>query len=162
MTFEANQLNDALFLRKTQMQVMRAGYGIAPDKMYVLFSATSDCDLQTLEKVAYDIAQRYFEIDVVLASNTTIALKNEALAEEDNCYVLENLNDEQLVLLHHKATAVLTTCEDLTEICHEIGANLMLGAQEILFQKLCDLFQKKGLNRQGTTTTTNLDTGDTY
>lgn len=150
MDFDCTLLDDALFLRKTQMQVMRLGYGITPERPYVLFSATSKCDLQTLEKLAIELAHRYFEIDIVLASNTTISLKNESIVEEDNCYALENLSDEQLIFLHTKAAAVITTCEDLTEIAHKINANVMLGAQETLFSKICVLMQEKGFNRKDT------------
>lgn len=161
MNFDCTLLNDALFLRKSQMQIMRLGYGISPERPYVLFSATSNNDLQTLEKLATDLAHRYFEIDIVLASNTSIALKNESIVEEDNCYILENLSDDHLIFLHTKAIACITTCEDLTEIAHKINANVMLGAHETLFQKLCDLMQETGFNRNNTHSVS-LDTGASY
>lgn len=161
MNFDKSLLEDALFTRKTSMLIMRQGYGISRERMFVLFSATSNCDLQTLEELALKLAERYFEIDVLLASNTEISLKNQALIDNDNSYVLENLTDEQLVYLHHAATAVITTCEDLTEIAHEIDANVMIGAHESLYERLCDLMQEKGLNREGTKQT-HLDKESSY
>lgn len=161
MNFDVTLLADELFLRKSQMQIMRLGYGISPERPYVLFSATSINDLQTVEKVALELAHRYFEIDIVLASNTDISLKNNTMADEDNCYILENLSNDHLVFLHTKAVAVITTCEDLTEIAHRIEANVMLGAQETLYSKLCALMQEKGFNREDTHSVS-LDVADSY
>lgn len=152
ITIDKSLLKDELFRRRTQMQLMRSGYCIVPDRFFILFSATNNSDLQTLETLALKLAHRYFEIDVVFASNTEIIVINSAIREADNSYVLENLTDEQLVYLHQTAVAALTTCEDLTEISHEIGANVMFGAHETLYDKLCALLQQKGINREGTST----------
>ncbi len=109
------QLDTPLFIRKTNMKLMRKGFHIHNERPIVLIATESPISTAALA-LFQKIGAAYFEVDMIAIG----ALKEE-FTESDNFYHLPAVDEEELTLLVHSATFLFSSNPQITALASALA-----------------------------------------
>ncbi len=155
--FDIALLDDPSFIRPLQVQIMRAGFGIHPERPILLFLIESQLP-EIVQSVISDVAARYFEIDFVIHSPQEVLTD----FEEDNIYTLSACNEKQLFFLIHKSLWVLADTDQSHFSKEEIfNIEEELPPRKLLTATIITVLEKAGYSREGMTAMAMVDNNTT-
>ena len=151
MIFDMSVLEDGFDSRIVNMKLMNAGFVPMVDKLTILFLMDeTSSNFENYYPSISEIAIRFFEIEVVVASTSEIT--SSQLLNEDNIYPLENLNNIQLSRLLDIATIVLTDTSASTTFPQSIQDKIMqINGKDnrVIVDTTATLLESEGITRKG-------------
>jgi len=121
-----------LEIRKETISLMRAGYGIHPDR-YIVLVTDERFKSGELNDALRSVAAQYAEDDFII----TFKSEHESAYEDDNLYELTELSDSHFELLKNSAKMIYDGTENIT-------------VEQFFSETKADL-DREGFNRSGTT-----------
>ena len=121
-----------LEIKKATIALMRAGYGIHPDR-YIVLVTDERFKNGELNEALRAVAAQYAEDDFII----TFKSEHESVYEDDNLYELTELSDEHFELLNNSAKMIYDGSNDVTV--------------EQFFSDTKEGLDREGYNRKGST-----------
>ncbi len=121
-----------LEIRRETISLMRAGYGIHPDR-YIVLVTDERFKNGDLNDALRSVAAQYAEDDFII----TFKSEHRSEYEDDNLYELTEITDTQFELLDNSAKIIFDGSQDVTV--------------DQFFEQTKNELDREGFNREGTT-----------